>query len=76
MTEREINQKVAEEICSTNRLNGQVFQQDECVGLLDGKVVVVAKDLKTVFDAVRSLDSNPTRGMAFQVRPLLPDCIR
>jgi hypothetical protein len=76
MSEREINQKVAEEICNTYRLNGQEFHEGECVGLLDGKVVVVAKDLKTVFDAVRSLDSNPARGMAFEVRPLLPDFIR
>jgi hypothetical protein len=76
MSEREINQKVAEEICNTYRLNGQEFHEGECVGLLDGKVVVIAKDLKTVVDAVRALDSNPNRGMGFEVGPLVPDCIR
>ncbi|MBI1832881.1 MAG: hypothetical protein HYR84_15690 [Planctomycetes bacterium] len=76
MSEREMNQKVAEEICNTNRLNGQEFHAGECVGLLDGKVVVVANDLKAAIDVVRALDSNPKRGMVFQVGPLVPDLIR
>ena len=76
MSEKEVNQKVAEEICSTSRLNGKVFRTGDCVGLLDGQVVIVAHDLKSAVDAVRVLDPNPLRGMVFEVKPLVPDLIR
>lgn len=69
MTEYEINVKVAEEICSTFRLNGQEFHLGECIGLLDGKVVAVEKDLAGAVQAVRALDSDVKRGMVFQVGP-------
>lgn len=75
MTEHDVNQKVAEEICSTFRLNGQEFQRGECVALLDGKVVAVEKNLDAAFDALRVLDANPKRGMLFEVGPLV-DYIR
>ena len=69
MSEREINQQVAEQICSTGRLNGQLFQQGECVALLDGKVVAVARDLKAALSALRLLDADPHRGMLMEVGP-------
>jgi hypothetical protein len=75
MSEKEINQKVAEEICHGFRLNGQEFRLGECIALLDGKVVAVEKDLSSAVRALRTLDTNPKRGMVFEVGPLM-DFIR
>ena len=76
MSEQEINQKVAEEICNTYRLNGREFRLGECVALLDGEVVAVEKDLTAAFEALRALDAGPQRGMLFEVGPLVADVIR
>jgi dihydroxyacetone kinase-like predicted kinase len=76
MSEREINQKVAEEIRNTHRLNGQEFHLGDWVGLLDGKVVAVAKDIDSAFQTVRKLDADPHRGMILQVGPPVIDVIR
>jgi hypothetical protein len=76
MSELEINQQVAEQICNAGRLNGQQFRAGECVALLDGKVVAVAKDLGTALRALRALDANPRRGMLFEVGPPVTDLIR
>jgi hypothetical protein len=46
MSAHEINQKVAEEICTTFRWNGLEFHLGECVALVDGEVIAIAKDLK------------------------------
>ena len=75
MNEKEIDQKVAEEICNNYRLNGQEFKVGECIALLDGKVVAVEKDLTSAFKALRLLDRDPDRGMLFEVGPLV-DYIR
>ena len=76
MNEREINQKVAEEIHNTYRLNGRNFQLGEWVGLLDGKVVTVAKELGAALQALRKLDPDPHRGMILEVGPSPVDVIR
>jgi hypothetical protein len=76
MKEKDINQRVAEEICHSARLNGQAFRSGECVALLDGKVVAVAADLDTALRALRALDSNSCRGMVFEVGPPVTDVIR
>jgi hypothetical protein len=76
MREQDINQSVAEEICNGFRLNGQEFLIGECVALLDGKVVAVAKDLGTALRALRAVDSDPHRGMIFEVGPPVVDVIR
>jgi hypothetical protein len=75
MNELEANQQPAQQICDAGRLNGKQFRPGECVALLDGKVVAVAKDLGAALGALRALDPNPTRGMFFEVGPspgLLP----
>jgi hypothetical protein len=69
MSERDINQKAAEEICAKFRLNGQKFMLGDCVALLDGNVVAVEKNLATALEALRSLDADPHRGMLFEVGP-------
>ena len=76
MSEREINQDVAEEIRRTYRLNGQELHLGDWVGLLDGKVVAVAKDIESAFQAVRKLDPDPHRGMILQVGPPVIDVLR
>ena len=76
MKEREINQQVAGQICQTARWDGRAFRPGECVGLLDGKVVAVAKDLDGALRALRALDPNPHRGMVFEVAPPVTDVIR
>ncbi len=67
MSERDINQKVADEICQRFHLNGQEFRLGQVVALLDGKVVAVEEDLGSALRALRALDSNPHRGMIFEV---------
>jgi len=76
MNETGINQQVAEQICNGIRLNGTQFRAGECVALLDGKVVAVAKDLGAAVRALRALDANPQRGMVFEVALPVMDVIR
>jgi hypothetical protein len=76
MSELEINQQVAEQICSGDRLNGKQFHLGDCVALLDGKVVAVADDLELALRALRGLDADPHRGMVFEVGPPVVDVIR
>ena len=71
MREIDINQEVAEQICNGPRWNGKEFRSGECVALLDGKVVAVAKDLDAALRALRILDPGPRRGMVFEVAPRL-----
>ena len=76
MQEKDVNQAVAEEICSAFRWNGQQFQRGEVVALLDGNVVAVAKDLDGALRALRKIDPDPKRGMLVPVEPLTPELIR
>ena len=76
MKETEINQQVAEQICQTGQWNGQEFRSGECVALLDGKVIAVAKDLEGALRGLRAVDPNPRRGLLFEVGPPASDVIR
>ena len=76
MREKDVNQAVAEEICSTFRWNGQEFQRGEVVALLDGNVVAVAKDIDGALRALRKIDPAPDRGMLFEVGPPTIEWIR
>ena len=76
MIELEINQMVAEQICNTGRSNGKQFHAGECVALLDGKIVAIAKNLDAALKSLRALDANPQRGMVFEVGPQVLDVIR
>jgi hypothetical protein len=75
MSELEINQQVAQQICDAGRLNGKQFRPGECVALIDGKVVTVTKDLDAALRALRAMDPNPDRGMVFEVGPPVTDVI-
>jgi hypothetical protein len=76
MDEQIVNQRVAEQICNTDRFNGRHFLPGECVALLDGQVIAVAQDLQEALYALRRLDANPKRGMVFEVAPHVTDVIR
>jgi hypothetical protein len=76
MKEPDVNQQVAEQICDAARWNGREFRAGECVALLDGQVVAVAKDLDAALQVLRALDPNPLRGMIFEVGPPVTDVIR
>ena len=76
MTEIEINQSIAEQICKTNRWNGTEFETGVWVALLEGDVVATAKDIEGALSALRKKDSDPKHGMLFQVGPQTVDCIR
>lgn len=76
MKEAQINQQVAEQICTAARWNGQEFHTGEYMALLDGKVVAVAEDLNAALHALRTLEPNPQRGMIFEVGPPVTDVIR
>jgi hypothetical protein len=75
MKERDINQRVAEQICTGGRWNGRTFRLGDYVALLDGNVIAVEKDLDTALRALRALDSDPSRGMIFEVGPPVTDVI-
>jgi hypothetical protein len=76
MEESVINQRVAEQICNARLWQGTEFKSGDCVALLDGKVVAVAKDLEAALHTLRALDSNPLRGMIFEVGAPTTDVIR
>jgi hypothetical protein len=75
MSEIDLNQRIAEQICNGSRWNGTEFHSGECVALLAGKVVAVAKDLGSALHALRALDPDPHRGMVFEVGPPVTDVI-
>ncbi len=76
MSEKEINERLAEEICTGVASNGKHFRAGDWVALLDGKVVAITPELDGALRALRALEPNPSRGMVFEVGPPLVDVIR
>lgn len=76
MRETDVNQQVAEQICTGGQWKGRAFRSGEVVALLDGKVVAVEKDLNSALQTLRALDPNPGRGMIFEVGSPVTDVIR
>ena len=76
MSEREINQRVAEQINSAGGLNGKQYRSGDWLALLDGKVVAVAEDVDGALHGLRRLDPNPRRGMIVKVGPPVLNVIR
>jgi hypothetical protein len=72
MTEHESNQQLAEQI----QFNGKHYQPGECLALLDGKVVAIAKDVVGALRALRAIDPDPKRGMIVEAGPRITDVIR
>ncbi len=76
MSEFDINQKVAEQICRDYCWKGRTFKLGEYVALLDGHVVVVADNLADALNGLRAIDPNPSRGMIVEVGPPVVDVVR
>jgi hypothetical protein len=76
MSEIDMNQQVADEICTLSARNGKQFRKGDCVALLDGEVVAVAPDLHVALRRLRAIDPSPDRGMVFEVGPQVVDVIR
>ena len=76
MSEAELNQQVADQIRVTSAFDGRRYRAGQWLALLDGHVVAVADDLSTALGALRALDSDPRRGMVFEVSPPIVDVIR
>jgi hypothetical protein len=75
MTEKEINERVADQIIHAGRLNGKQYRQGDWMALLDGNVVAVADNLEGALKALRSADPDPQRGMIFELGPAVIDVI-
>jgi hypothetical protein len=76
MTEREINQRAAEQIGASGCLNGKRYQRGEWLALLDGKVVAASNTLDAAIRELRALEQDPQRGMIFQYGVTELDVVR
>ena len=76
MSEHDQNRRVAERMCQDFAWNGQPFDEGDCVALLDGVIVAVARLPDDAIAALRKLDPNPRRGMVVQVSRPSRDVIR
>ena len=70
MTEYELNQRVAEQLCRDMQFDGRRFREGQYVALLDGKVIAVADNLDDAVTAAREIEPDPKRGMIVDVYPL------
>ena len=76
MSETEVNQEAADRIRSAGLSNGKRYQPGDCLALLDGRVVAVAKDIGSALRALRALEPDPRRGMIVEAGALVTDVIR
>ncbi len=76
MSEREINQRLAEQIRRAEQINGARYQPGDWLALLDGRIVAVAKDVGGALRDLRAIDPDPNRGMIVEASSSLADVIR
>jgi hypothetical protein len=76
MNEMETNRRIAESIYADFAWNGQKFHERDCVALLDGKILAVAKNPDDAIAALRVAAPDPNRGMVIQVTHPVVDVIR
>lgn len=76
MTERELNQTIADKLRTDFAWNGRTFREGEFVALLDGKIVAVSDDIRDAVMAVRAIDPDPRRGMVVEISHPVVDVIR
>ena len=75
MNEKKRNQETADRILQNRQWNGRQFSVGDCVALLDGEIVAVAKSFDDALKQLRSADSDPGRGMLVEVKPAVLDVI-
>jgi hypothetical protein len=76
MNETDLNRRIAQTVHRDLAWDGQTFQDDDFLALLDGRVVAVAKTADDAIAALRALDPDPRRGMVVEVAPPSVDVIR
>lgn len=76
MSERELNQHVADRLCEDFAWDGRTFCQGDCVALLNGKIVAVKDNARDAILALRAIDRDPQRGMVVEVSHPQVDVIR
>lgn len=76
MSETELNQQTANQIRSAVQSNGKHYQPGDCLALLNGRVVAVAKDMSSALRALRAIDPDPKRGMLLEAGAPVTDVIR
>jgi len=76
MSDKERNLRVAESIYARFAWNDQTFQEGDCVALLDGQIIAVAKTPQEAIAALRAREPNPKRGMVIEVTHPTIDVVR
>jgi len=76
MSEQEINQQLADTICSRFEWNGKQFKEGECLVLLNGEVVSITDSLSDALKALRAIEPNVAKGMVLEVAEPVIDVIR
>ena len=73
---RMVGEMLAEKMCQEFAWDGQPLQEGDCVAILDGRVIAVARKPDEAIASLRKADPNPRRGMVIEIsRPTL-DVIR
>ena len=76
MSEHDQNRRVAEKMCQEFAWDGQPLHEGDCVAILDGIVIAVARKPDEAIASLRKADPNPRRGMVIEISRPNPDVIR
>ena len=76
MSEKDRNLRIAESITTRFAWNDQTFHEGDCVALLDGQVIAVAKTPEAAISALRAREPDPKRGMVIEVAHPTIDVVR
>ena len=76
MNEHDQNRRVAEKMCQEFAWDGQPLHEGDCVAILDGIVIAVARKPDEAIASLRKADPNPRRGMVIEISRPTPDVIR
>lgn len=76
MSDKESNLRIAESITARFAWKDQTFHEGDCVALLDGQVIAVARTPAAAIAALRARDPDPKRGMVVEVTHTTVDVVR
>lgn len=76
MSEHDQNRRVAEKMCEEFAWNGQPLHEGDCVAILDGNVIAVARKPDEAIASLRKAAPNPRRGMVIEIARPTRDVIR
>jgi hypothetical protein len=76
MSEKDRNLRIAESITTRFAWNEQTFHEGDCVALLDGQIIAVAKTPEAAISALLAREPDPKRGMVIEVAHHTIDVVR